>query len=362
MSGQGGDDPWVDGEDGDDDVFGNGGADRVVGGAGNDLVLGDEGDDYLDGGAGRDVVGGHEGDDEVHSGTGVGDRVEGNDDDDHVYLEGTKGTADGGAGDDEIFGSASDDRIFGDTGDDAVSGQGGDDTVDAGDGDDTVYGDAGNDTLEAGDGTDSCTGGSGRDVCDGGTPGTRANTATDVDVCDDDAEKWISCRKVGVPERLHGLVTGTSEGRGARTTWTLDLAMVKYGEQGGHLYYRIESAVGHWSVANAGNPCTIDGSGDFGDDVVALLDLDTVGRTYRLDLWGPPGAETRWTCPDGQVLQGSSPLAEGGTVESSPFDPSDYELAGQFDGTIEEVHQHFSWSLGPVAPPPAAARAAAGVS
>ncbi|HYF73833.1 MAG TPA: calcium-binding protein, partial [Nocardioides sp.] len=299
---------------------------------------------------GKDVLSGHGGDDELHSGTGVGDSIGGDSDDDHLYLEGTSGIAEGGAGDDEIFGSASADRLMGDDGSDAISGQAGNDVVDAGPGDDSVHGDAGNDRLDAAEGTDSCSGGTGSDVCDGGDPGPQENTATDPDVCDDTAEKWVSCRKVGIPDRLEGLVRGTSEGRGARTTWTLRMSLERYGEQDGHVYYRIAEASGDWSVANAGNPCDLDGTGSFGPDVVALVDLDTTARTYRLDLWGPPGAETEWSCPDGQVFTGSSPLAEGGTVEGTPFDPRAMELTGAFDGTIEEVHQHFTWSFGPPAP------------
>lgn len=76
------------GTDGDDLVYGAGGADVIDGGIGNDEILGGAGNDILDGGAGNDRLYGQFGDDELNGGsdndivtdeTGGNDRLSGGD-------------------------------------------------------------------------------------------------------------------------------------------------------------------------------------------------------------------------------------------------------------------------------------------
>jgi Ca2+-binding RTX toxin-like protein len=63
-------------------ITGNGGNDRIVGGAGNDVITGNGGDDRLDGGAGNDML--------IISNANFG-RVDGGADTDTLRLAGTSG-------------------------------------------------------------------------------------------------------------------------------------------------------------------------------------------------------------------------------------------------------------------------------
>lgn len=74
----------------------------------------------------------------------------------------------GGDGADEVRGGWGNDLVDGGSGDDIVVGDVGDDTVDGGLGDDSLSGDFGNDVLRGGDGQDILYGGSGSDMLDGG--------------------------------------------------------------------------------------------------------------------------------------------------------------------------------------------------
>ena len=73
----------------------------------------------------------------------------------------------GGAGDDNLQSGADDDAIFGEDGNDSLDGGEGDDRLNGGGGDDIVEGGDGNDELAGGAGFDTIHGGSGNDVLSG---------------------------------------------------------------------------------------------------------------------------------------------------------------------------------------------------
>jgi hypothetical protein len=119
-------------------IFGNGEANVIEGEEGNDCIYGLGGDDRLHGD--RTGVFGSSGSDEIH----------------------------GGDGNDSIWGDAKDDRLYGEAGDDRLKGDSGGDLVSGGPGDDFVMGDSGRDELLGNEGTDRVCGNSGRDTLDGG--------------------------------------------------------------------------------------------------------------------------------------------------------------------------------------------------
>jgi uncharacterized delta-60 repeat protein len=114
---------WVDGEAGNDQLFGGGGADTLIGGLDADYVSGYGGDDSLYGSGGKDTLYGDEGRDRL----------------------------DGGRSNDALFGGASNDRLIGGDGIDEMFGEGGDDLFySRGDSaDDNLFGGSGNDSATA---------------------------------------------------------------------------------------------------------------------------------------------------------------------------------------------------------------------
>ncbi len=101
-------------------VNGEGGSDRLTGGAFDDGLTGGSGDDLAIGNAGSDVIRGDEG----------ADTLLGDVDDDYLY---------GGIGADDLYGGLGDDTFTGGTGADTMWGMAGDDVMLGGDGND-VYG------------------------------------------------------------------------------------------------------------------------------------------------------------------------------------------------------------------------------
>lgn len=99
------------------------------GGSGNDTLNGDLGDDVLFGGIGNDVLKGQDGDDVLHGGDGA----------------------------DILKGNVHSDTLFGEAGDDELRGGNGADTLVGGAGDDDLYGGAGIDTFvfASNDGSDT---------------------------------------------------------------------------------------------------------------------------------------------------------------------------------------------------------------
>lgn len=191
----------LDGRAGDDSLFGFGGDDELVGGTGDDRLFGRSGNDVLFGGVGADEVDGGSGDDTLHGGAGD-DELDGGDGADAMH---------GGAGDDlyevdnagdvtvelggdghdtvhasidhalggqveDLFlftgqdlhgrGNALDNGLFGNSGDNRLEGLAGDDLLDGNSGSDTLVGGLGNDRYvvrgfgdqvveQAGEGIDS---------------------------------------------------------------------------------------------------------------------------------------------------------------------------------------------------------------
>ncbi len=180
--------------DGDDDVYGNGlnnqmlgmrgddtlrgydGVDDIDGGAGNDTLNGGNGSDVIDGGDGDDTISGSKGGDVIDGGAGV-DTINGGDGDDTIaggsqadIINGDDGkdTITGDDGADEIRGGKSADIIDGGTGSDEILGGAGSDDLAGGDGGDIISGQSGTDIMNGGAGDDIMNGGAGDDIMDGG--------------------------------------------------------------------------------------------------------------------------------------------------------------------------------------------------
>ena len=127
-----------------DVLQGDGGANRLEGGAGHDYLLGGDGDDELSGGADYDNLRSGAGDDRIWGGAG-GDQLAGGAGNDALYGE---------AGNDSLYGGAGNDTLYGGAGNDTLDGDAGDDTLSGGAGDDRFYVRAGDDSLSGGPGDD----------------------------------------------------------------------------------------------------------------------------------------------------------------------------------------------------------------
>src|SRR5688500_8631814 len=148
----------VNGDDGDDHLFGAGGGDNLRGDAGNDLIFGGSGDDAIDGGAGADRLDGGSGMDFL----GYGSSIFG---DEGVTVNLATGFTSGGyaAGDiivnfEGILGSLNDDSLTGDANANYLDGIYGDDMLFGAGGDDQLFGSIGNDVLDGGEGADRMSG------------------------------------------------------------------------------------------------------------------------------------------------------------------------------------------------------------
>lgn len=145
-------------------------ADSIQGNYGNDTIYGMDDNDTLEGGTGNDVMYGGVDNDSIQGGDGndVGNGDAGDD-----WLEGNTGndTLNGGAGTDTLDGGLGNDSLSGDAGDDTLIGAEGDDVLSGGDGDDSLDGGIDHDTITGGDGADTLVGFFGRDLLDMGTDG-----------------------------------------------------------------------------------------------------------------------------------------------------------------------------------------------
>ena len=174
------------GTDKEDVVFGYEGNDEIFGGNGYDFIYGDEGQDTLYGGIGNDTLDGRNGDDTIYGEDGNDilyggegfDFIYGDEGQDTLYGWTGNDTLDGRNGDDTIYGEDGDDIlyggegfdfIYGDEGQDTLYGWTGDDTLDGRNGDDTIYGEDGNDILYGGEGFDFIYGDEGQDTLYGWT-------------------------------------------------------------------------------------------------------------------------------------------------------------------------------------------------
>jgi hypothetical protein len=174
------------GRSGDDTLSGNNGVDRLHGHDGNDKLYGGEDTDYLYGHDGNDVLAGHQardyiyghvGDDRIYAGDGddfawgsVGaDAIYGGNGVDVLRGESGNDLIRGQNGDDRLYGSTGNDRLFGDAGTDKLYGEGGNDTLRGGSGNDKLYGGSNNDKLFGESGIDDLFGGGHDDILSGGT-------------------------------------------------------------------------------------------------------------------------------------------------------------------------------------------------
>ncbi len=190
----------IEGTDGTDYLFGETGADLIIGYGGDDHIfydnLAEMQGDTVAGGAGFDalnvsfagatagvtftvadsaqmisMLGAKLVDIETYAitGSGFADRFTGGTWDDRFVGGGGNDTALGGLGDDTLFGEDGHDRLEGGNGDDALLGDAGSDLLDGGNGRDQLYGGTGNDRLYGQAGDDGLTGDAGNDLLDGGT-------------------------------------------------------------------------------------------------------------------------------------------------------------------------------------------------
>jgi hypothetical protein len=151
------------GNAGPDRLAGHAGADSLFGGAQADLLLGRMGDDLLVGGFGPDRLSGHAGDDDLRGGPGR-DELRGHGGDDILR---------GGAGPDLLIGYAGADDLRGNGRSDRLEGRQGDDALYGGWGWDLLIGHAGRDLLMGQAGRDRLFGGAGDDRLEGGRRGQR---------------------------------------------------------------------------------------------------------------------------------------------------------------------------------------------
>ena len=153
------------GGEGNDVLFGERGTDFISGDNGNDFISGGSHNDVLMGGAGDDTVHGDAGNDKIWGGTG------------NDLLEGETGndTMKGDAGQDTMYGEEGNDLMYGGANDFVTVECTGcpscisvekplGDLMDGGTGYDTMYGDTGNDTMYGGDQDDKMYGGADEDV------------------------------------------------------------------------------------------------------------------------------------------------------------------------------------------------------
>ena len=224
------------GDDGDDQLTGGAGNDKLYGQSGADILIGGAGDDRIYSGSGNDTVTAGDGDDYVRAGGGV-ESFDGGAGNDYIsYYSSTNGvtvdlaanTASGSwASNDTInsFESISgskngDDRITGTAGENTIRTYGGDDRIYSGDGNDIVQAGDGDDYVRVADGANSFDGGAGDDYisyydsADGVIVDLAANTASGGLADDDTINSFegISGSKLGDDE-----ITGTSGANTIRT-------------------------------------------------------------------------------------------------------------------------------------------------
>ncbi|MBO7672020.1 hypothetical protein J6S88_01280 [bacterium] len=158
----------IKGENGNDIINGGSGIDRIWGGNGNDTIFGNNGNDIIYGDAGNDHINGDYGNDIIFGGTGD-DKIYGGDGDDTIYGTSGNNHIDGGNGNDTLIGGTGDDEIFGGYGNNTIYGTAGHNYICGGQGNDTIYGGTGYDEIFGYDGNDNITGGRGNDYIDGGS-------------------------------------------------------------------------------------------------------------------------------------------------------------------------------------------------
>lgn len=151
-----------------DSLSGGSGNDTIDGSYGQDTIHGDSGDDQIEGGLASDLIYGDSGNDTITDAGGLADTLYGGSGNDYVSVASGGLSYDrngedvpgapllyGNAGNDTLIGSVSNDSIYGNDDHDLIAGNAGDDSIHAGSGNDTISGDAGNDTINGSSGNDT---------------------------------------------------------------------------------------------------------------------------------------------------------------------------------------------------------------
>ena len=164
--------------DGIENIIGSDHQDQIVLNAAtavdNTVNAGDGDDRIRERDGGTNVLNGEDGDDNLFGGSG-NDTLNGGNDSDNLFGGGGNDTLNGGddAARDTLFGSSGDDILNGGGGNDALRGNTGMDTLNGGDGTDNLQGGNQNDILNGDAGVDTLDGGSGNDILNGGTGNDR---------------------------------------------------------------------------------------------------------------------------------------------------------------------------------------------
>ncbi|MBV6631420.1 MAG: M10 family metallopeptidase C-terminal domain-containing protein [Alphaproteobacteria bacterium] len=153
-----------------DILYGGQDGDLIYGNFANDILYGNFASDILFGGGDGDILYGGKGPDQLLGNKG-NDIIYGNKDADLLSGGPDSDLLIGGSGNDTLNGDSGNDELRGGSGLDVLSGADGDDTIDGGIEDDLITGDAGNDQINGGDNDDTIYGGDGSDIIDGG-PGS----------------------------------------------------------------------------------------------------------------------------------------------------------------------------------------------
>ncbi len=131
---------------------GQNGNDTVYGGTKNDTIHGNAGKDKLYGYSGNDKIYGDSSNDTIYGGKG-NDYIDGGSGNDKIYGQYGTNTLKGGSGNDTITGGTGKDKIYGTSGKNYLYGKNGNDSIYGGSGNDYIWGGAGNDYINAGKGT-----------------------------------------------------------------------------------------------------------------------------------------------------------------------------------------------------------------
>jgi hypothetical protein len=151
---------------GNDIVYGNEGADSLHLEAGNDIAYGGDGDDFIYGYEGNNLIKGEEGNDTIFGGSGS-NMIYGGVGNDIIYTGDGGNFVEAGEGNDTVYGGSSVDRIYGGDGDDIIYGFAGNDVLEGHTGNDILYGGAGDDQMTGSEGRDTLVGGAGNDTLNG---------------------------------------------------------------------------------------------------------------------------------------------------------------------------------------------------
>ncbi len=155
----------IHGNAGNDKLYGYNGNDKIYGDSGKDTIYGGNNNDYINGGNDADKLYGQNGNDTIYAGKG-NDYVDGGNNNDKIYGQYGTNTLKGGAGNDSIYGGTGNDKIYAGSGKDYVNGGNGNDIIYGESGTNNLNGGAGNDTIYSGTGSNTINGGAGSNYID----------------------------------------------------------------------------------------------------------------------------------------------------------------------------------------------------